>query len=123
MAQILVVDDSIAVLDEVSGFLKSHGYTVETATDGKYGLEKLEANPDVKLIIADVNMPRMDGITMVEKVRTDMNNKDVTVFVLTTENDPVLKQRGKAVGVKGWIVKPFNGAGVLKAIERIVNGK
>lgn len=122
MAQILVVDDSIAVLDEVAGFLRTNGFTVDTATDGKYGLEKVEADPEIKLILADVNMPRMDGITMVEKIRNDLGNQSVVVFVLTTENDPVLKQRGKAVGVKGWIVKPFNGPGTLKAINRIVNG-
>ncbi|WP_164139954.1 response regulator, partial [Stenotrophomonas maltophilia] len=66
---------SSTVRDEVAGFLKKHGLAVDTAVDGKDGLAKIKANPGVKLVISDVNMPNMDGLTMVEKVRGELGNK------------------------------------------------
>lgn len=122
MAQILVVDDSAAIRNEVSAFLKQNNFTVETANDGQDGLNKLKADGAIKLIISDVNMPNMDGLTMAEKVRSDLGNQAVHIIMLTTENDPNMKARGKAAGVKGWIVKPFNGANALGAIQKLVNG-
>jgi two-component system, chemotaxis family, chemotaxis protein CheY len=122
MAQILVVDDSAAIRNEVTAFLKSHNFSVETAIDGKDGLTKLKGNRDIKLIISDVNMPNMDGLTMAEKVRSELGNQSVNIIMLTTENDPNMKTRGKAAGVKGWIVKPFNGANAIGAIQKLVAG-
>src|SRR5690349_5248261 len=115
MAKILIVDDSSTVRDEVAGFLKGAGLDVATAVDGKDGLAKIKADPGVKLVVCDVNMPNMDGLTMVEKVRGELGNKTVNVIMLTTESSPSMKERGKAAGIKGWIVKPFNGAAVLEA--------
>ena len=122
MAQILVVDDSAAIRNEVSAFLKSQNFNVDTAVDGKDGLAKIKADRELKLIISDVNMPNMDGLTMVEKVRSELGNQTVNIIMLTTENDPNMKNRGKAAGVKGWIVKPFNGANALGAIQKLVAG-
>ncbi len=119
MAAILVVDDSATVRNEVGGFLKAEGLDVETAVDGKDGLEKVKKG-GVKLIISDVNMPNMDGLTMVEKIRSELGNTSVNIIMLTTESDPRMKERGKAAGVKGWIVKPFNGAAVLGGIKKMV---
>lgn len=120
MAQILVVDDSSAVRNEVSNFLSSNGFSVETAIDGKDALEKMKGNTAVKLVITDVNMPNMDGLTLAEKIRGELSNKAVHILVLTTENDATMKQRGKAAGVKGWIVKPFNGNAAIGAIKTLV---
>ncbi|MBF0351104.1 MAG: response regulator [SAR324 cluster bacterium] len=120
MAQILVVDDSEAVRNEVSGFLSGNGFTVSTAIDGKDGLEKLKKDKDIKLVITDVNMPNMDGLTMSEKIRSELNNQNVHILVLTTENDANMKQRGKAAKVKGWIVKPFSGPSALGPIRSLV---
>lgn len=120
MAQILVVDDSDAVRNEVSGFLTDNGFDVATAVDGKDGLTKAGADSGLKLIFADVNMPNMDGLTMVEKIRGDQGNSGVNIIMLTTESDASMKDRGKAAGVKGWIVKPFNGANVLDAVKSMV---
>jgi two-component system, chemotaxis family, chemotaxis protein CheY len=117
MSKILVVDDSGTVRDEVAGFLKKHGMDVATAVDGKDGLAKLRASPGVKLVICDVNMPNMDGLTMVEKVRGELGNKTVNIVMLTTESSQSMKERGKAAGVKGWIVKPFKGEAVLEAFR------
>lgn len=122
MAQILVVDDSAAIRNEVAAFLKTNNFTVETAIDGKDGLVKLKGDRQVKLVISDVNMPNMDGLTMAEKIRSELGNQTVNIIMLTTENDPNMKSRGKAAGVKGWIVKPFNGANALGAIQKLVAG-
>jgi two-component system, chemotaxis family, chemotaxis protein CheY len=122
MAQILVVDDSDAVRNEVSTFLSGNGFTVATAVDGKDGLDKVKANPDLKLVFADVNMPNMDGLTMIEKIRGELGNSTVSIIMLTTESDPKMKERAKNYAVKGWIVKPFNGANVLGAVKGLLGG-
>jgi two-component system chemotaxis response regulator CheY len=119
MARILVVDDSSTVRDEVAGFLKANGLDVATAIDGKDGLVKLKADPGIKLVICDVNMPNMDGLTMVEKVRGELGNTSVNVVMLTTESSPSMKERGKAAGIKGWIVKPFNGMAVIETLRKL----
>jgi two-component system chemotaxis response regulator CheY len=120
MAQVLVVDDSSTVRDEVATFLKSGGLDVVTAVDGKDGLAKLKADPAIKLVVADVNMPNMDGLTMVEKIRGELRNTAVNLIMLTTESSPSMKERGKAAGVKGWIVKPFKGPAVLETFKKLV---
>lgn len=119
MAQILVVDDSSTVRNEVGSFLQSNGLQVATAVDGRDGLAKLRADPSVKLVLCDVNMPNMDGLTMVEHVRGELNNATVNIVMLTTENSPAMKERGKAAGIKGWIVKPFNGPAVLASLRKL----
>lgn len=120
MAQILVVDDSSTVRNEVCSFLKDNGLNAIAAVDGKDGLDKLKANPSIKLVVSDVNMPNMDGLTMAEKIRGDLRNSTVSIIMLTTENSPAVKERGKAAGVKGWIVKPFNGTAVIGTFKKLV---
>ena len=119
MAQVLVVDDSSTVRNEVGDFLKNNGLTVALAVDGKDGLAKLQADPGIKLIVCDVNMPNMDGLTMAEKVRGELKNSTVNIIMLTTENSPAMKDRGKAAGIKGWIVKPFKGDAVLATFKKL----
>lgn len=120
MAQILVVDDSSTVRNEVGDFLKKNGLDVAYAVDGRDGLTKLKADPAIKLIVCDVNMPNMDGLTMAEKVRGELGNATVNIVMLTTENSPAMKERGKAAGIKGWIVKPFNGDAVIGSFKKLV---
>lgn len=119
MAQILVVDDSSTVRNEVGDFLKKNGLTVTLAVDGQDGLAKLKADPAIKLIVSDVNMPNMDGLTMSEKIRNELKNSTVNIIMLTTESSPVMKERGKAAGIKGWIVKPFKGDAVLATFKKL----
>ncbi len=119
MAQVLVVDDSSTVRNEVGDFLKGSGLSVTLAVDGKDGLDKLKADPGIKLIVCDVNMPNMDGLTMAERVRGELGNNDVNIIMLTTENSPAMKERGKAAGIKGWIVKPFKGDAVLATFKKL----
>jgi two-component system chemotaxis response regulator CheY len=119
MAQILVVDDSSTVRNEVCDFLKQNGLQVVGAVDGKDGLAKLKADGQIKLVVSDVNMPNMDGLTMAEKIRSELGNSSVNIIMLTTENTPSMKDRGKAAGIKGWIVKPFNGPAVIATFKKL----
>lgn len=120
MSKVLVVDDSATVRNEVSSCLRQHGINVETAVDGKDGLNKVNGDSSIKLVISDVNMPNMDGLTMAEQIRSG-SNRNVNIIMLTTESDPRMKERGKAAGVKGWIVKPFNGDAVIGGIKKLIN--
>ncbi len=120
MAQILVVDDSSTVRAEVGDFLKKNGLDVALAVDGRDGLSKLKGDPSIKLVVSDVNMPNMDGLTMAEKIRSELGNAGVNIIMLTTENSPIMKERGKAAGIKGWIVKPFKGDAVLATFKKLV---
>jgi two-component system chemotaxis response regulator CheY len=121
VAKILVVDDSGTVRDEVAGFLRKNGLDVDTAVDGKDGLAKMKASSGIRLVISDVNMPNMDGLTMVEKIRAELANKTVNIVMLTTESSPAMKDRGRAAGVKGWIVKPFKGDAVLETFRKLAS--
>ncbi|MBB6560674.1 two-component system chemotaxis response regulator CheY [Acidovorax soli] len=120
MANILVVDDSSTVRNEVGNFLGQNGFDIAFAVDGRDGLAKLQQDPRIKLVVCDVNMPHMDGLTMAEKVRGELKNTGVNIVMLTTENSPAMKERGKAAGVRGWIVKPFNGPAVLGSFQKLV---
>ncbi|HEY4318154.1 MAG TPA: response regulator [Herbaspirillum sp.] len=120
MAQILVVDDSSTVRNEVGDFLKKNGLEVLLAVDGRDGLAKLKSDAGIKLVVSDVNMPNMDGLTMAEKIRSELGNNSVNIIMLTTENSPIMKERGKAAGIKGWIVKPFKGDAVLATFKKLV---
>ena len=113
MANVLVVDDSSTMREIVSSFLSKNGFDVAVATDGRDGLEQLRADPGIRLVVSDVNMPNMDGLTMAEKIRTELDNKAVHIVMLTTEDNPVMRDKGRAIGVTGWIVKPFRGEAVL----------
>lgn len=120
MSQVLIVDDSSIVRDEVIQCLQQAGLSVSAAVDGVDGLNKLRADPLIRLIIADVNMPNMDGLTMVEKIRSELGNRTVNVIMLTTESNPRVKERGKAAGVKGWMVKPFKGSDVVESLKKLL---
>lgn len=104
-SKVLVVDDSLMVRRQVGGTLKNLGYSVVEAVDGLDALEKLELNADARLIVCDVNMPRMNGIEFLE--RLSANGSKIPVVMLTTEGEPDLIQRAKALGAKGWLLKPF----------------
>ncbi|MCZ8072830.1 two-component system response regulator [Paucibacter aquatile] len=118
MANVLVVDDSNTMREIVAGYLSQNGFQVAVATDGRDGLLQLRSDPGIKLIVSDVNMPNMDGLTMAEKIRKELGNKDVRIIMLTTEDNPAMRSRGKDVGVTGWIVKPFRGDAVLAPFKK-----
>jgi two-component system, chemotaxis family, chemotaxis protein CheY len=104
-ASILIVDDSMMVRKQVGNALKAQGYAIVEAVDGLDALEKLEANPDTRMVVCDVNMPRMNGLEFLEQLRS--RQSAVPVVMLTTEGQPELMRRAKALGAQGWLVKPF----------------
>ena len=118
MAQILVVDDSNTMREIVSTFLKQNGFEVALANDGRDGLKQLQQDADIKLVVSDINMPNMDGLTMAEKIRKELGNTSVRIVMLTTEDNASMRARGKEIGITGWIVKPFRGDAVLGPFRR-----
>lgn len=118
MANVLVVDDSSTMREIVSGYLNKHGFDVALATDGRDGLAQLKADPGIKLVVSDINMPNMDGMAMADKIRNELGNKAVHIIMLTTEDNPLMRERGRTIGVTGWIVKPFRGDAVLGPFKK-----
>lgn len=116
--KVLVVDDSRIVRQQVGIALKHAGYEVIEAEDGLDGLSKIRANTDVAMVICDVNMPKMNGIEMVEAVKQGPH-KDLPILMLATEGQPELIQRATKAGAKGWIVKPFKLELLIEAIRKL----
>jgi two-component system chemotaxis response regulator CheY len=119
MARILAVDDSPSMRQMVNIALTSAGYEVEQACDGVEALE-LAQRSRFDLVLTDVNMPNMDGITLVRQLRGTPNYKFVPLLVLTTEATQERKQQGKAAGATGWLVKPFNPERLLATIAKVL---
>lgn len=121
MAKILCVDDSLTIRNLVKLALNDPGVTVIEACHGIEGLEKLKLNPDIELIICDVNMPEMDGLTMCQVVQDskDFANKP-PILMLTSETRPELRTQGKLAGAVGWMVKPFQGEKLRQAVDTLL---
>ena len=120
MTDILVVDDSLSMRHMVSLTLTEAKYNVTVAEDGVQGLERAKEG-QYDLVITDVNMPNMDGLTLVKEIRTLTDYKHTPLLVLTTESGDDKKAQGKAAGATGWIVKPFDPDKLLKLVSRVVN--
>lgn len=116
---IMVVDDSASLRNVVCIALKGAGYDVIEAGDGREALSKLTGQK-VHLIVSDVNMPNMDGITMVREIKKLPAYKFTPIMMLTTESQPEKKAEGKAAGAKAWLVKPFQPPVLLDAVSKLV---
>jgi two-component system, chemotaxis family, chemotaxis protein CheY len=116
---ILIVDDSMSMRQTLAIALRSVGYNVVEAQDGRDALNKLDGSK-FNLIISDVNMPNLDGINFVKNVKQLNNYKFTPVIMLTTEADETKKLEGKAAGVRAWIVKPFQPPTLLDAVAKLV---
>ena len=117
MASILAVDDSASMRQMVSFTLKSAGHEVTEAQDGVEALNKAKSG-SYDLVITDVNMPNMDGITLIAELRKLANFKFTPLLMLTTESGSDKKMAGKNAGATGWIVKPFNPDQLLTVIKK-----
>jgi two-component system chemotaxis response regulator CheY len=102
---ILIVDDSMMVRQRVGQELSAVGFTIVEAADGVEAIERLRQFPDTKLVVCDVNMPRMNGIEFLEALAAKGGGPPVVM--LTTEGESELMRRAKSLGAKGWLVKPF----------------
>ena len=116
--KVLVVDDSATVRQQVRMVLEQAGFTVAEAVDGQDAVVKVNGDT-YDGVVCDVNMPRMNGVEFVEKVKADAKHSALPILMLTTEGAPDLIRRAKAAGVKGWIVKPFKADQVVAAITKL----
>ncbi|PJC85859.1 two-component system response regulator [Vibrio sp. HA2012] len=116
---ILVVDDSASIRHVVGIALRGAGYNVLEGVDGKDALTKLDGQK-IHLIISDVNMPNMDGISFLKAVRANPKYKFTPVIMLTTESGQSKMAEGKAAGAKAWVVKPFQPKQMLDAVAKLV---
>ena len=115
---VLVVDDSSSLRALVKLALTRAGYAVIEGADGKDGLIKLEGRK-VNLIVSDVNMPNMDGITFLRQVKLHPRHKFIPVIMLTTETEQARMQQAKAAGARAWLVKPFHPPALLDAVSQL----
>ncbi|VAX06603.1 Chemotaxis regulator - transmits chemoreceptor signals to flagellar motor components CheY [hydrothermal vent metagenome] len=114
----LTIDDSKTMRDMVSFTLKNAGYDVVEAENGQLGLDKI-AGASFDVIITDVNMPVMDGITFTREARKRVEAKTTPILILTTESGSDIKNEGRSAGATGWIVKPFNPEKLLQVVEKV----
>lgn len=118
MAKILAVDDSRVIRDMVSTILMSEGHDVVTAEDGIDALEK--ARDEVfDIVLSDVNMPNMSGISLVSKLRRLPGYEFIPIVMVTTENAEYRKNKAKSLGATGWLVKPFTPERLLNAVNKL----
>jgi len=116
---IMIVDDSSSIRQVVGMALKGEGFEVLEAVDGQDALNKLTGQK-IHLVISDVNMPNMDGITFVSEMKKKQEYKFTPVIMLTTEGSDDKKQAGKAAGAKAWVVKPFKADQMLMAVNKLI---
>lgn len=117
---VLTVDDSASMREVIAFTLRNAGYTVVEAVDGVDALAKLAAAP-VRLVITDLNMPRLDGISLIRQVRALPDCKFIPIVMLTTESQEDRKQLARQAGASGWIVKPFRGEQLVAVARRFLN--
>jgi len=117
--RIMIVDDSASVRQVVGIALKGAGYEVIEGVDGVDALGKMDGQK-IHLIISDVNMPRMDGITFVQEAKKLPAYKFTPIIMLTTESEEGKKLQGQAAGAKAWVVKPFQPAQMLAAVSKLI---
>ncbi len=119
MRSILAVDDSPSMRKMVSFTLSSAGFKVVEAVDGVDALEKAQAQ-NIDLVLADQNMPRLDGIGLTRKLRENPKFKGTPILILTPESSDLMKQAGRAAGATGWLVKPFDPNRLIEVIQKVL---
>ena len=117
--EILAVDDSGSMREMVSFTLKSGGFNVVSACDGVEAM-KIARSRAVSLVLTDLNMPNMDGITLIRELRALPAFKFTPILTLTTESTTEKKMEGKNAGATGWIVKPFNPEKLLATVNKVL---
>jgi two-component system chemotaxis response regulator CheY len=117
--RVLIVDDSVSMRQMVGYTLRQGGYEVIEAEHGADALDKL-TGATVDLIITDLNMPVMDGITLIQNVRSQPAMKTKPILMLTTEGLAAKKEQGKAAGATGWLIKPFDPEKLLQTVAKVL---
>ncbi len=117
--QILIVDDSASIRQMLSFTLKSAGYLVDEAVDGKDGLGKAQSK-SYHLIFTDQNMPNMDGLSLIRSLRGLPAYRATPILMLSTESSDAMKQQGRSAGATGWLVKPFDAPKLLEVTKKVL---
>jgi len=120
MKKVLVVDDSPTIRQQIGRALIEAGFEVIEATDGVDGIDKIATDKGIGIVILDINMPRMNGLEMLEKVKQQDDNEHLPVIMLTSEGQKTLIERAKRAGAKGWIVKPFKAELLVGAVRKLI---
>lgn len=115
----LIVDDSASMRQLIAFTIKDAGYDVLLAENGRDALEKM-SRAKIDMVITDLNMPEMDGITFIRELRGKADYKFVPIIMLTTESQEAKKQEGRAAGASGWIVKPFSPSQLMDVVKKFV---
>lgn len=116
---IIVIDDSESIRELVGLTLENAGHKVEKGVDGKDAMRLFDGR-EVNLVITDLNMPHMDGISVIKEVRKMDGYNTVPILVLTTESQTSKKEEAKAAGATGWIVKPFVADKLLEVVKKVI---
>ncbi|MEA3523264.1 MAG: response regulator [Campylobacterota bacterium] len=119
MGRVLIVDDASLVRSVAKKAALEAGHEVIVAEDGEKGLEAIKIH-QFDIIFSDINMPLMGGLEMVENIRKEPSYRYIPIVMLTTESNADLKAKGKALGVKAWLLKPFNKDKFLMACEKLL---
>ena len=120
MKTVFLVDDSATMLMSLKGTLQMSGFRIETAGDGEAALGKLKAGLKPDLIITDINMPKMDGLSLIREARKLL--RFTPILALTTESQQGKRDKAKKCGATGWLVKPVGGADLVKIIKQVLPG-
>lgn len=115
--KILIADDSSSMRQMINFTLSEEGHTVVQSVDGADALSKFTA--DINVVITDLNMPNMNGIDLIKKIRSGSVNKFLPIIMLTTESEATKKDEGKKAGATAWIVKPFTPENLLETIKKV----
>jgi two-component system chemotaxis response regulator CheY len=119
--KVLIVDDSQTVRQQVARALNMAGYDVVEAIDGVDGQAKVDES--IAMVILDINMPRMNGLELLEAIKRDAKNANLPIVMLTTEGHPLMIERAKKAGAKGWIIKPFKAELLVAAVTKLTAAK
>ncbi|HWA76709.1 MAG TPA: response regulator [Polyangiaceae bacterium] len=117
--KVLIIDDSASVRRQVVTILSQAGFEMLEAVDGLDGAEQIRTTTDLALVICDINMPKLNGLDMLESLTDELAAKSLPVVMLTTEGEPAAMARAKKAGVKGWIVKPFKEPLLIGAVKKL----
>ncbi|TBO31560.1 response regulator [Aquabacterium lacunae] len=120
MKSVFLVDDSTTMLMSLKSTLEIGGFKVDTAGDGEQAMAKLKAGLKPDLIITDINMPKMDGLTLISEARKVL--RFTPILALTTESQQVKRDEAKRLGATGWLVKPVSGTDLLKVVKQVLPG-
>jgi len=117
--KILIVDDSIKVAHELKSILETEGHEVIVAGNGMEGFEAIKNQNDIRLCISDLNMPELDGLAMIEKIKEHNPDCDIPFVMLTTEFDASLKLKGKSLNVSAWMIKPVKEDRLTALVDKL----